>query len=605
MQQALQLRVYDKGVLVCTVEPDGPVEIGRQSEAEEPPYNQRQEPNYCRVVVARLDEANVSRRHVRLEPLPNGNVRLTTLSNYQGIRLEDGSELQPRGDVRELPLPVVFTVGGRTVRLQSAESSESALFSLGHATRAPSAVVPALRALPTARAGGTQVVALLHWLQTVMDVLQSAASSGDFFAKAARAAVELVGLDSGQVLLLTDGVWKVQAVYTAAGTPEERLAPPSRQVLTRLRQEKRTFWRLPDQNASTVPSLAGFEAVVAAPILSPRGDVLGALYGDRRRGNATDGAPPVDIVEALLVELLATGVAAGLARLEQERAALAARVQFEQFFTPELARQLAVQPDLLQGQDREVTLLFCDVRGFSRISERLGPARTVAWISAIMEALSECVLAEKGVLVDYIGDELVAMWGAPEAQPDHARRAARAALAMLAVLPELNARWQAEVGEALTVGIGLNSGVARVGNTGSPRKFKYGPLGNAVNLASRVQGATKFLKTQLLLTGATWSQLGPGFVGRRVATVQVVNIAEPVELYELVPAAEAGAPRLRAYEEALAFYERREWRQACRILGRLQLESPEDGPSLVLLARAVQALVENGGFDPVWKLPGK
>ena len=86
------------------------------------------------------------------------------------------------------------------------------------------------------------------------------------------------------------------------------------------------------------------------------------------------GTALITELEARLVELLASGVAAGLARLEQEQAALAARVQFEQFFTPELARQLALQPDLLKGRDTEVTLLFCDIRGFSRISERLGPA---------------------------------------------------------------------------------------------------------------------------------------------------------------------------------------------------------------------------------------
>src|SRR5260370_351906 len=140
----------------------------------------------------------------------------------------------------------------------------------------------------------------------------------------------------------------------------------------------------------------------------------------------------------MLVELLAGSVAAGLARVEREREALAMRVQFEQFFTPELARELAAHPDLLLGRDREVSLLFCDIRGFSRISKHLGPAATMEWIGDVMGALSECVLAECGVLVDYIGDELVAMWGAPENQPDHPARACRAALAMLDELPKLN-----------------------------------------------------------------------------------------------------------------------------------------------------------------------
>jgi class 3 adenylate cyclase len=109
----------------------------------------------------------------------------------------------------------------------------------------------------------------------------------------------------------------------------------------------------------------------------------------------------------------------------------------------------------------------------------------------------------------------MAMWGAPKDQPDHAERAARAALAMLAAVPELNARWQAELGEPLDLGIGLNSGPAQVGNTGSRYKFKYGPLGNTVNLASRVQGLTKYVKCRLLVTAATRRGLAANFIAGR------------------------------------------------------------------------------------------
>src|SRR5207244_1819701 len=112
--------------------------------------------------------------------------------------------------------------------------------------------------------------------------------------------------------------------------------------------------------------------------------------------------PTVGKLEAMLVELLACGVATGLARQQQEEAALRAQVRFEQFFTPELAQQLAQDPDMLQGRQAEVTLLFADVRGFSRFSEKLGPERTVAWMNDVMGELSACVLHEAGVLVDYI-----------------------------------------------------------------------------------------------------------------------------------------------------------------------------------------------------------
>src|SRR5262249_19084877 len=155
-------------------------------------------------------------------------------------------------------------------------------------------------------------------------------------------------------------------------------------------------------------------------LLDRAGRVIGALYGERsREGPPTPGGGKL---EAILVDLLACGVATGLARQEQERAAVQAQVRFEQFFGPELARHLQQEPDLLEGREAEVTLLFCDIRGFSRVSERLGPAGTVRWVGDVMGELSECVLAEGGVLVDYVGDEMLAMWGAPRPQADQASR---------------------------------------------------------------------------------------------------------------------------------------------------------------------------------------
>jgi adenylate cyclase len=231
----------------------------------------------------------------------------------------------------------------------------------------------------------------------------------------------------------------------------------------------------------------------------------------------------------------------------------------------------------------------------------------VAWISDIMTTLSRCVLAHRGVLVDYVGDELLAMWGAPEKPIEPARLACRAALEMLAALPALNQRWQALLQEPVQVGIGVNTGKAWVGNTGSEHKFKYGPLGNTVNLASRVQGATKYLGCPLLITQNTESQLEGSFETRRLATVRVVNIAEPVALYELTAPGRAGWPAQKVRSErALEAFERGEFREAARLLGNLLADHPGDAPAVMLLSRAVQAMMDDPrSFDPVWILPGK
>jgi hypothetical protein len=201
----------------------------------------------------------------------------------------------------------------------------------------------------------------------------------------------------------------------------------------------------------------------------------------------------------------------------------------------------------------------------------------------------------------------MALWGAPVEQRDHAQRACRAALEMLDHLPRLNEEWNTRLKLPMDVGIGVNSGMARVGNVGTSTKFKYGALGNTTNLASRVQGATKHLKTRLLITRATKDLLNSHFASRRVGHARVVNIKEPVELFELAHAAKpVWSPLQMEYESALSKFETGNFRTAIRVLGNLLNEHPEDGPALVLLSRAVGCMVQDPGPDfHLWELPGK
>jgi len=283
---------------------------------------------------------------------------------------------------------------------------------------------------------------------------------------------------------------------------------------------------------------------------------------------------------------------------------------FEQHFTRELARELARNPDPMKMQARqaEVSVMFCDIRGFSAVSERLGPTQTVDWLSGVMGEFSTIVIDHGGVLVDYTGDELLAMWGAPNEQPNHAELACRAALEILRCLPVLNGIWQPRVGAETEVGIGINSGEALVGNVGTHRKFKYGPLGTAVNLASRVQGATKFLKTSLLITGETAEKVRGIFPTRRLCRVLVQNIRTPVHLHELeVPGIFADWDRLsRHYETALDLFEKGDLAGARRDLTTFLDEVPADGPGKRLMNRIDEALLPDApDFEPIWSLPGK
>jgi adenylate cyclase len=604
MSAPWQLRIYETQKLVHTLDGDGPVVLGRQAVGEAGPFNETRDGSTRRLVIARLDEDTVSRKHLRIEPLPDGRLRLSNLSQKLPVILGTGAEIGP-GASSDVTLPAMIVVGRRTIRIQPMEAPPP-LLALPEATLPPLFAASGGRQSGRLPALGMDPEQLCRWLQAAMSVLQGVAGSREFFPRAARAMVDLVGLDSGRVLLLDGTDWKVQAAEFATGLLNNPNWRPSRQVLARMAADKRTVFMAPT-GGDAGHSLVGMDAVVAAPILDAGGGVIGAQYGDPPPTVRSGASAPITKMEAMLVELLAGGVAAGLACLEQEQMAVRARVQFEQFFTPELTRQLEAEPDLLRGRDSEITVLFCDVRGFSRFSERLGPGRTMEWLGDVMGTLSECVLDHRGVLVDYIGDELMAMWGAPVEQPDQARLAASAALDMLAQLPKLNDRWAAVLGAPMTFGIGLNTGPARVGNTGTQRKFKYGPLGNSVNLASRVQGATKYLKAPLLVTKVTHDKVAGSVLSRRVCSVRVVNIGEPVDLYELAgPGRPGWAGLAAAYEDALARFERRDLDGAMRVLFQLLTEHHDDGPALVLLSRAIAHLdADPAAFDPVWELAGK
>jgi len=177
---------------------------------------------------------------------------------------------------------------------------------------------------------------------------------------------------------------------------------------------------------------------------------------------------------------------------------------------------------------------------------------------------------------------------------------------MLEQIPELNERWQSILGEPMGLEIGINSGIAQVGNTGSKYKYKYGPLGSTVNLASRVQGATKYFRSRLLITAATQSQLDASFATCRLCRVRVINIEEPVELFELVDADRPGWSDVKTrYEQALELFEQQDFRRAVQILGNSLTTHENDGPSILLLSRAAEYLMRPAGFDPVLTLAGK
>ncbi len=580
------VNVYEKTRLVFESELSGELLIGRQRQDEPAPY--RRIGN--RLIVARLPESSVSRDHVRLECTPRGEVEITNLSGVNTIIIGTSNRLDP-GQVCTVRPPTLIMLGERVIELEAADSRAhpDALESLPYETLPPGTASNSQSSsqwMDAGRRSTEELQYLLRGLHATVGLFQLATDPQDFLQMAAQAMVDVVELETAAALMWDNGDWRVAAICCRSESPalDESTWMPSTRILNRVRDEHKTFWRVPDEQATA--SLLNVKALVAAPIMNRKAEVVGALYGDRRHSRNGQVEPQITEVEAILVEMLSTSVAAGLARLEQEQAAVKARVLFEQFFTPELSRQLENQPDLLLGKDTEISLLFCDIHRFSEVSEQLGARLTIDWIHDVMEMLSNCVADHQGVLVDTLGDQLSGMWGAPEACSDHATLACRAAIAMVEQLPALNRRWQSVLEQPVALGIGIHTGVARVGNIGSTRKFKYGPLGSTVHVARRAEESTRSLGTQILITASTAAQLDVEFATRRLLSLSMGESAQPLDLFELAADVPADwAEMKRRYELALDAYDRGDIPSATRLLAKILASHPNDRVSLQLLAR--------------------
>jgi adenylate cyclase len=217
------------------------------------------------------------------------------------------------------------------------------------------------------------------------------------------------------------------------------------------------------------------------------------------------------------------------------------RRTFERHVSPEIAEAVLRDPEAagVRGTEREVTVLFSDLAGYTTLAEGLPPETLVACLNEYFEALCDAVLATGGTVNDLLGDGVLASWGAPVAQPDHATRACRAALGANERLAVLGATWQQRRLPALRWRIGIHTGRVVAGEMGTAERAKYGIIGDAVNVASRLEGANRSLGTTILLSDDTRAALGDAFETCEIATIRVAGRTTPLVVHELL--GEAGA----------------------------------------------------------------
>ncbi|TWI62244.1 adenylate cyclase [Pseudoduganella lurida] len=331
--------------------------------------------------------------------------------------------------------------------------------------------------------------------------------------------------------------------------------------------------------------LAGLLLAVALAMLAPAWSVLLALAGAATiaAGNfylyhAHDTV--LDMAMALLLVLALSIVNLAWGYFFEVRRGRALVSRFGEYVAPELVAEMAENPDRysMEGESRELTVLFVDVRGFTTISESLPPRELREYINRYLTAMSAAIRdSHRGTLDKYIGDAVMAFWGAPVPFADHAYRAVATALLMQSSAARLDAQYRARGWPPLAIGIGINTGAMHVGDMGSAIRRAYTVMGDAVNLGARLEGLTKIYGVGICVGAATCAA-APGFAWRELDLVRVKGKQAPVAIFEPAGAAaelgEAERAELAQWHAALALVRAQRWQEAQALVAALQARVP-------------------------------
>ena len=268
--------------------------------------------------------------------------------------------------------------------------------------------------------------------------------------------------------------------------------------------------------------------------------------------------------------------------------------------------------DQLGGKDQKISVLFSDVRSFTTISEALGARATVSMLNEYFATMVDVIFNNGGILDKYIGDAIMALFGAPFSGAHDADNAVTVANQMLLALHELNASRARSGRPALDIGVGLSTGNVIVGNIGSPKRMEYTVIGDSVNLASRLEGATKYYGTRILLSESTVQDLTRPFVLREIDFMRVKGKERPVAVYEALDYhSPQSFPRmdevLDAFKAGLAAYRARDFVAAQRLFSAGAAANSDEKPSRLYLERCRHYLASPppADWDGVWVLTEK
>jgi adenylate cyclase len=353
---------------------------------------------------------------------------------------------------------------------------------------------------------------------------------------------------------------------------------------------------------------------VAVPRLSPlRGLALAAglfaLYVLAARWLFVHAQVWLNMVYPLLALVAAYIAQTAYAYVTEQRQRKLVKETFRQYVAPLVVEEMLKDPGRLKlgGDERVLTVLFSDLEGFTTHAERYPPHETAEMLSEYYNRVTEQIFVHRGTLKEYVADELMAIFGAPLAQPDHAVQACATALAMREQRLALAAEWARLGRPRLRARIGINSGPMLVGNLGSKYRFAYGVLGDQVNLGSRLEALNKAYGTEILIGENTAGLIGDAFRLREVDMVRVVGRTQSVRVYELLAAAGPLSPEvetaLKAYAAGLEAYRRQAWPEALALFREALELWPQDGAARTMAGRCehYQKTAPPDGWDAVFE----
>lgn len=287
---------------------------------------------------------------------------------------------------------------------------------------------------------------------------------------------------------------------------------------------------------------------------------------------------------------------------------------FQMYLSPEFVNILLKKPDLLSlgGEEKELTVLFSDLKGFTSLSEVMPPSDLVSLLNEYLDGMTQIIFDHGGTLDKYEGDAVMAFWGAPLEDHEHARKAVSAALEMSRFSDSLSLKFQDEGRPAIKTRFGLNTGRVIVGNIGSQKRFDYTIIGDEVNLASRLESANKQYGTYLVISHSTYTLVRDHFMVRALDNLRVKGKERPVKVYEVLGRLNDSyelefKKMLDCYRQGFLAYTKREWKEALRLFEEGSGLKPDDGPTLTYIERCRYFLDNppDDSWDGVFRLTTK